>query len=323
MARPSAADRLHRILAIVPWIAERGTVSVDELCERFAVTEEVLRRDLEVVPMVGLHPYTPDTLVELIVDGDDVTLAYGNYFERPLRLTREEALGIIAAGQAAAQAPGHDDGGPLARGLAKLADVVGVDLDDDLAVVLEGDPGGTRATIAAAVEHRRVLHLGYWSHARAEHTERDVEPLRLHHLEGAWYLDAHCRSTDALRVFRVDRITDVSETGDTFDPDARTDRTGGRDGVRAFDAGADLPRATLELAPEGAWVAEQFPVESRDDVGDGRVRVTLAVSARPWLDRVLLQLGPHGRLVGVTNDPDGVLDGAGVDAARRLLARYA
>ena len=51
-----------------------------------------------------------------------------------------------------------------------------------------------------------------------------------------------------------------------------------------------------------------------------RLRVTLAVTARPWLERLLLSLGPQAELVEV----DERLGGAGVRAvaASRVLERY-
>jgi proteasome accessory factor C len=312
MARPSATDRLGRILAIVPWIAEQRDPLISDICARFELTPEELLEDLEVVPMVGLHPYTPDSLIELVIDDDRVRLEYGNYFERPLRLTQDEALVLLATAKASEPSSGHDPAGPLARALEKLAGVVGVDLDDDLEVVLDQPPGDEIPVLEAAVREREALHIGYFSHARNEHTERTVEPLRLFHTAGAWYLDAHCRATDEERVFRVDRITAIERTGERFD------RTPGRDSTEAFEPGADLPRVTIEVDREGTWVAEQYPVDDRTPLADGGLRVTLAVSATPWLERVLLRLGPHARVI---DGPDE-LRRAGTAAAQRLLDRY-
>ena len=312
MARPSAMDRLGRILAIVPWIAEQEAPLISDVCARFGLTPDELMADLEVVPMVGLHPYTPDNLIELVFDDDRVRLEYGNFFERPLRLTKEEALVILATAKASVPATGHDPEGPLSRALGKLAAVLGVDLDDDLEVVLAEPDGDQVEVLQSAIAEREALDIGYFSHARNEHTERTIEPLRLFHSEGAWYLDAHCRTTPGDRVFRVDRITDITPTGERFD------RTLDRTSTEAFSPAEELPRVTIEVDAEGAWVADQYPVEERADLGDGRLRVTLVVSATPWLERLLLRLGPHGHVVDAPSD----LAMAGTAAARRLLARY-
>lgn len=311
MARISATERLGRILAMVPWIASHDGPLIDDVCERFGVTREELVADLDVVFVVGLYPYTPDNLIEVLFDDERVWISYTNFFERPLKLTRDEALSLLAAGLAARHQPGHDASGPLARGLAKVAAVLGISLDDDLEVVL-GDPGSdVLRAVDDAIERHRVLHIEYFTHARNASSERDIEPRSRFAADGAWYLDAFCRSTGEDRVFRLDRVTSVSPTAEEFAPRGSSRPAD----APLFDPDVELPRVTLALARDDAWVAEQYPVDSIDDRGD-ELRVTLAVSARPWLERLLLRLGPGARVI---DGPDELVT-AGVDAARRLLA---
>ncbi len=312
MARPSATDRLGRILSMVPWIASQDGPLITEVCARFDITRQELLDDLNVVFLVGLYPYTPESLVDVDVDDDRVWISYTNFFERPLRLTRDEALGLLAAGLASETQPGHDPDGPLARGVQKVANVLGIDLDDDLGVVLADDETDLLSAIDEAMAEGRVLHIGYFSHARNESTERDIEPLRRFATDGSWYLDAYCRSSGDHRVFRVDRITSLEPTEEHFEPsDVPTEMV-------SFHADAALPRVTIDIPAAASWVVEQYPHDAAIDLGDGRTRVTLAVSAEPWLERLLLRLGPEARVVA---GPDELAD-AGARAARRLLARY-
>lgn len=311
MARPSAVDRIARILAIVPWIAGRDGPTIAEVCERFAIDEAALLADLDLVFLCGLYPYTPENLVEVLVDEGRVWIEYTNFFERPLRLTPPEALAILTAGKAAAGHPGAEAGGPLARGLAKVAAVLGVDLDDDLEVVVSAEEAELLAALDRGIEDRQVLRARYFSHARNVDTEREIEPLARFVDDGAWYLDAHCRTADAVRVFRVDRFSELVPTGERFE------RTPGRRTDAAFAEG-DLPRVTLRLPASAAWVAQQYPVDEVDVEADGRVRVRLAVSAGPWLERLLLRIGPDAELV----DAPTAFASTGADAARRLLTRY-
>lgn len=312
MARPNATDRLARILSMVPWIASQDSPRIDEVCERFEITRAELVADLDVVFVVGLYPYTPESLIEVILDEDHVSIDYTNFFERPLRLSKDEALAILAAGVASSTQPGHDPTGPLARGIDKVAGVLGIDLDDDLGVVLDEHAAATHQLLDRAVADHRVVHLSYFSHARNEQTERDVEPLRLFSTDGAWYLDAHCRSTDEVRVFRLDRVTQATPMDETFEPSTPPEM------VRAFRPGPDLPTVLLEFGPDDAWVVDQYPTEGVETLPSGRIRAQLVVSARPWLERLLLQLGPSAM---VLQAPDNLLD-TGPEAARRVLERY-
>ncbi len=312
MARPSATDRLARILSMVPWIASQDQPRIDDVCERFDISRQELVADLNVVFVVGLHPYTPESLIEVIFDDEHVSIDYTNFFERPLRLTRGEALAILTAGIAATTQPGHDPEGPLARGLAKVADVLDIDLDDDLGVVVDDRVAATAQLLDRAIRECAVVHLGYFSHSRNERTERDVEPRRVFASDGAWYLDAHCRATDEDRVFRLDRIVEAVATAERFDPGPEPTR------AVAFLASPELPRVVVEVGPEHRWLLDRYPTEQVEELSSGRTRVELVVSARPWLERLLLQLGPDASLV----EAPAELQGSAAAAASRILARY-
>ena len=65
-----AAERLRRLLAMIPWVVAQGGVAVEEIASRFGITPEQAVRDLEQASLIGLPPYTPDRQIEIIVDDD-------------------------------------------------------------------------------------------------------------------------------------------------------------------------------------------------------------------------------------------------------------
>ncbi|MGH9028123.1 MAG: WYL domain-containing protein, partial [Acidimicrobiales bacterium] len=65
--RVDAGRRLHRLLAVLTWLARSGRAPVSELAERFGLSPEDLVSDLELAACCGLPPYTPDQLMEIIV----------------------------------------------------------------------------------------------------------------------------------------------------------------------------------------------------------------------------------------------------------------
>jgi proteasome accessory factor C len=161
---------------------------------------------------------------------------------------------------------------------------------------------------AAAADHRQV-ELDYYSYGSDEERRRVVDPYAVFSAKGQWYLAAWCHAVDDERLFRVDRIRSATPMDARFDPPARPPD------LAVFEPNADDPRVTLELEPGARWVAEQYPVESVEDLPDGRTRVVLVASRPAWLERLLLRLGPEARVV------EGDAD-AGRLAASRLLDRY-
>ena len=315
MSRLAASERLQRLLSIVPWIVDHPGAPVREVCARFAISEPDLLRAFDLLQFVGVHPFSPDALIDVVLEDGCVWLHLAQPFGRPLRLTPEEGLALVAAGRSMVGAPGVDADGSLARGLSKLARSLGIADEGavDVRLADEVDPE-LLGTLRSAAHERRRVAIDYYSFARDEHTEREIDPYQVFADQGRWYVAAWCHRAEGERVFRVDRIGTATVLDVGFDPPATLDRAG------TFRPGPDAPQVVLDLEPDARWVAEHYPYEHVEDLGEGRLRVTLAVTARPWLERLLLSLGPDARLVEV----DERLGGHGVRAAAaaRVLERY-
>ncbi len=313
MSRLGAGERVERLLAIIPFVAAAPDgVDVDELCARFDVDRRQLVRDLELAQFVGVGPATPDTMIDVIVEDGRVFVHLPQWFDRPLRLTPEQALALVLAGRGLLAVQGSDPSGPLARGLDKLAGALGARLDETVDVALGDARPDVVARVERAIAERRRMRFGYYSYGRDEHRIRTVDPWRLWADAGQWYLAGWCHDADAERIFRLDRVDELELLDDAASP------PGQPAAFALFQASADDPRVTLELSASARWVAETYPTEEVTELGDGRLAVRLAVTARPWLERLLLRLGSEAQ---VADSPPELADAART-AARRVLARY-
>src|SRR5271168_3162126 len=120
-ARADAGHRLHPLLAVLTWLARQGRAPVAELADRFGIGPDELIADLELAACCGLPPYTPDQLMEIMVDEQEVVANLGPELARPRRLTAAEGFALAAAARAIGAVPD----GSLARGLDKLEAVLG------------------------------------------------------------------------------------------------------------------------------------------------------------------------------------------------------
>nr|BFE80005.1 hypothetical protein GCM10020093_026060 [Planobispora longispora] len=73
----------------------------------------------------------------------------------------------------------------------------------------------------------------------------------------------------------------------------------------------------LEVTAAGRWVAEYYPCEGVEELGEGRLRVALRARDQGWLLRLALRLGDTGRVVSPPS-----LAGAVREAAAAALNRY-
>ena len=308
-----AGARLRRLLAVLAVLAREGRVPLDELAGRFGVSPAELASDLELAACCGLPPYTPDQLMEIVVDGNEVEAFLEPALARPRRLTAVEGLALSAAARAILAVPGADPEGALRGALEKLDQVLAI--RDGLRVEL--DEPEHLAVVRRAVGERRQLAVRYHSAARDEVTQRVVDPLAVLVIDGHWYLDAYCHRAGGLRRFRVDRMLQVAPTGACFAEEGVAGGARGAGSGRAYVPSSDAVVARLVLDSAGSWVLDAVPVLFSEPRPDGRIQVDLAVSSPVWLGRLLLRLGPHATVV---SPPE--LATAGATVARRILRLY-
>ncbi len=314
----NAEDRLRRLLVMLPWLMEVGEAPLVDVARRFDMTESQVQSDLELVAMCGLPPFV-DEMIDVFVDDGVVFVGVPRLFTRPLRLTAPEAFSLLTSARAAMELPGADPAGALGRGLAKLAIALaeaGLDpemgsagADDTAGVVVDLARPELTGDLVEAAGAGAELEIDYYSPARAEMTRRSIVPRHVYADAGNWYVLADDDRSQSRRTFRIDRIESIEATGRMVDvePTTRPER---------FFEDADLARATIRLAPGAHWVLDQYPIDSRVELADGRIEARLPVSSDRWLARLLIRLGPDAAMI----DPAG--DNPATAIAREVLTRY-
>ena len=308
-AQLDAGVRLRRLLAMLAHLAQVRHASIAELAERFEIDERTVVGELELAACCGLPPYTPDQLLELIVDDTEVTAVGLDPFRRPPRLTPSEGFAVAAAARALLAVTPDGDEGPLASALRKLEDALGEDRVD---VELERPPLLGELRRAAALGE--VIEIEYLGRNRGEATRRVVEPYAVVAREGAFYLDAWCHLAGDWRRFHVGRITEMRITGDHVTARAIPP---GYDSGRAFVGDHGTRRAEVVVASGRQVLLERVAAGPPEPAGDGRVVVPVDVADERWFGLLLLRLGPDAEVRSPAE-----LRSARATAAALVLDRY-
>lgn len=315
--RPArASERVRRLLLIVPYLVQHPGARVEELAELFDVTEGELLEDLDLLFVSGLPPYGPGDLIDVQVEGGRVWIRMADYFSRPLRLSRNEAIALYLRGTALLGAPGLPQAPALASALGKLETALGEEALAGLAGRVEAaePPGadeGTLSVLRAAAEDRERIEIEYYAASTTETSTRRIDPESVFTASGHWYVAAWDHRSDAERLFRVDRIHRAEPTGEAFEP--RGLLGAGRALYRRSDQ--DVP-VRLRLGPGARWVAEYYDVDEATERG-GALEVVLPARRLEWLARLLVRLAGDAEVL----DPPE-LRAAAHDLANRTLERY-
>lgn len=316
---------MARLLGVVPWVVSQDGAHLDEIAERFDYPREQLMQDLEGrLFFVGVHPFTPDTLIDVQITDGIVDIQYADWFSQPMRLNSEEATRLLAAGRTVldmAAGSGQDSSGdedepaPLLRALAKLRLSLGsegAESADHVDVCLGHAPADTLADLRRAMSERRQIEIEYYSLGRDAMTTRTVDPARLFSHDGVWYLSGWCHRAGGERVFGVDRIRTLT----VLDSAVEVDLPAGPPALKVDTVDRTV---TLRLAPEAAWAADYYRARQRTERPDGFVDAVFAVASESWLARLLVQLGPQVQVAAADEAGDTGLQAA---TAARMLERY-
>ena len=303
-----ASDRVERLLKMLPWLAQRKQVHVDEMAREFGMSTEELVAELEVAATCGLPPYTPDVLAGFWIDDDGTIVADGPMqFDHRLHLTKSEAFGLALLGATATKISGFRRNRALKSALKKLTRVLG---EDAVAVDLENHQ---YLEICNEVIHTgERLDIEYWKPNSEEISERRITVRGVFSFRGHWYVRADDDKSGESRTFRVDRMRAVNRTdvfvevveAPTAPPDFFTDDSQGESVV-------------LRVGPKAEWIVENYPYTAIEHHDDDSFTVTLIANSEHWLGRLLLRAGSDVSVVS----PDKWVD-LGSRTANAVLARY-
>lgn len=313
--RETAGERLTRILAIVPWIAEHPGTDITTVCERFGIERTELLADLEIVFMVGIYPYTPDTMVDVLIEDGKIWVRLGSFFTKPMRLSHGQALALLIAGTTAMALPGADPTGALSSAVQKLSSqITGVGAQP-IEVSFGDVDTSILDTLRRAAADGGAVSIDYYTFGRDQFSTRVIEPTAVYADDGHWYVDGWCHSVNAPRTFRVDRVRSAAMADGPPISGPALSVTAIRPTSRQDER--LLPRIQLVIDADETWVADVHKADSVERVGDDRIMLTMPVSGAAWLARLLLLIGPKLEIRG----PAHVIY-AGRDAALTALDAY-
>lgn len=298
--RSTAAGRLERILYLLPAASREDGEELGILAEMLGVTPDVVLADLrEVADRTYYHPAGHVDDLQISVEEKRVKIWCGTQFDRPQRLTTREALALALGLRALAAESAEPRRGNLLALAHRLDEGLSAAPAEDLWPSFaidesDRDGAGLRAVLLSAVESRRRCHIRYLTPGRDEPSERVLAPYVVASAGGHSYVVGHCGLREDVRVFRLDRIVEITAIDASFEVPAGFDPTEYLESGRVYRAEEEMTARVRYAKRIAAWVRERGPVEERPD---GDVVVTLRVSDPGWLVRHVLGHGPEAEVL--------------------------
>jgi proteasome accessory factor C len=230
----TSTERFTRLLTLVPWLAAHSGVSKQDAARHFGLTVAQLESDLQLITFTGPGMYGGE-LVDIAFEDETVTVYDAQGLNRPLELSSDEAAALLVGLHALQQLP-DIDAGLVAKVTEKLAAYAGAGAALDIRV--SGSPHA--ATIAQALRDGCDVNITYVHPLRDDAAPRRVTPIRVITQDGVDYLNGWCRTSEAFRTFRLDRMH-ACEVG---------------------EPSAEIPSVTGDAIPLASTAIVEIPVAS-------------------------------------------------------------
>lgn len=281
--------KIDRLVGILVLLLRKDRVQAKELAERFGVSVRTILRDVDAINLAGIP------IVTYQGGGGGISIAQGYRLDKSV-LTDDDMAAIISTlrGIDGAVKGSHD------ILIEKLKNVLPSQqleaLDKKLKqLVIDLSPwygtAGVKeklAVIRKAIKDSQVIRFSY-ADFEGRKTERTVEPHSLMLKAQSWYLCAWCRLRGDFRFFKVSRIKQLAECGETFTPREAPPLSVPEDS-EWYKAGNPVALELVFIKELESLVTEWFgdDVQTADD-GSLLVRCTLPES--DWLYGYLLSFG--------------------------------
>jgi proteasome accessory factor C len=328
MAKPKATplqaqDKLTFLLSLVPFLIDHDRISVTDVATHFGVEPEQIREAVQLIAVSGVpgetRTYQYEDLFDIAWDdfeeNDQIVLTNLVAIDDSPRFSAREAAALIAGLQYLSALPENADRAAVASLMGKLSR--GASSEPSEVAVEAGESDATLALIRESVAQGMQIEFDYLS-SRGEAERRRVDPLLVESVDADWYLRGWCHLREAIRTFRLDRISDPVVTSKPIShapKDVTLPET-------LFEGSADDLVVTIDIAKSAeSLLADYIPDGARRTEKDGRVRTTIRVSHYHGLKRLIASMPGVATVVSPPEARTVVAEWAAAGAARYEAAQ--
>lgn len=219
----SDLSRTERLLNILYTIQTHPGIQAKDLASIFRRTTRTIQRDLVDLRKIGFD-------ITSSTGAAGGFASRGSYYLKPLVFSGAEALALFVASRVLLEQKGFPYREDLKMALDKISQVIR-EKDEGFFQRLEPRTsilikqlkdyfpwGEVFNDIHKAVLNQLTVELTYDSYSSGVVSKRLVDPYHMMFREGCWYLVSYCHTREQIRIFRIDRIKELTVTEKRFEP---------------------------------------------------------------------------------------------------------
>lgn len=272
------ANPATRLITLIMLLQRQPNQTAAQLAQALDVSPRTVQRYIAMLDEMGIPVYGERG------PGGGYALVRG-YKLPPLVFTPEEAVALFLGASMLEQVWGRLYQAAARGALAKLDNLLPDEQRREVAWAQSAlrtvtaswaDPGEALPSLELlrdAIRQRRRVRMRYRGTGQPALTEREVDPYTLVHSWGWHYCIGYCHLRQAIRSFRLDRMSDVAVLGQSFAEDVDFDLQAY---IKADPWFQGTVRAQLRFGPEAAQFALDYRAiwKQYEEQPDGAVLVS-------------------------------------------------
>lgn len=286
------SNTASRLITLIFLLQNRPNQKASELAEKLGVSLRTVHRYFQLLDEMGIPVYAERGPC------GGFSLVRG-YKIPPLIFTLEEAIAVYLGTSLVSEMWGQLYRDAAQGAMAKLENILPNDQRAEIdwarrSLVVTGlhrtDPAALfpiLADLRKATHEQHQISAIYQSTTNAKATKRRIDPYALVLRAGLWYLVGYCHLRTATRIFRVDRIQELTVSSQPFE--LPEDFNIHQYLENEFKAQTGI-RARLHFTPEAAYIVKSNRQvwESVQEEIDGSIVTTLTAPDLAWLASLTL-----------------------------------
>ena len=276
---------VERLLDLVPFLSVNPYISLKELSVEFGVSEREMSNELIALSMCGLPRYTPYELIDVSIESGYVSISNHETLDIPRALSTGELtaflLGLNLIRDSLLNSPEKKGSASKVAQVDSLIARLKAVLDTPIDVELNTS-SHFLTEIEKTIANRGSLLIRYLSSSDDAAKDREIHPLSLSREGQHIYLSAFCKSSQAHRNFRLDRIEAVTVVDAVIDENLITQMQKAEEEKESAEIAAPM-KVKLRILRNKRRYAELLNIENIPSSG----LVEIEVYSQVWLVRAI------------------------------------
>lgn len=289
----SGAARYNFMLALTGFLIQNRQQKLSDVAKHFGVTEKEIHDAVVTISLSGVGMYRPDELFFLdydLLEEGIVDVSFAPTLESVPRLSTRQAAAIASGLSYLESVLDESDRAEIAKLIEVLAD--GGLVTSSLPFAVQPSRVDAEVTLTRqAISENRLVTCKYIN-ASNELSSREIEPIVLESNDSVWFMRGYCRTKKEIRVFRLDRMREISLSKKEME---RSDYPVA-DSSRIYSVEDSDTDVVFEIDPEGFGLLADYKPDY-PAVGDKTLRVTIQIGNITNLGRIVAKYSGKVRVL--------------------------